>query len=325
MQEVKYMHNMELIIKATIDKNYDLVKEYLTPDYKGIFTEMYISKLIDGNGLYSLRTLSRDDQGIDILCYSDYSYITNIYQVKNQAAKVDSSTINSDLIKVFDNEEYINKPYSYIAINGYFDRVDSNGYYKITKSEILKLIKKSKKQVSKELEGKLLDEYSIKLYDFNFIKELIDGYDPVIEQGSISEEEFNSIYKKAIEKYIYNNSEINFDKELELLKKAYAERCIKIEYVKALEDIQRCIYNKKDIKPKKTGPSYEKTWLKSFNRILTPDKPLKDSFNCNYDSGWIRRQIKSLVDGTLNEGRREHLYTVPFIETFITHYYKIKR
>lgn len=325
MKEVAFKNNIELLMKATNEKNYDLIKEYITPDKDGLLTEMYVSKLLDGNGYQTLRTISRNDKGADIICYSNYSDITNIYQVKNQVAKVDLGTIRKDFIKVFDNVEYINKPYAYVAINGYSKGVGSEGYYKITKSEILNLINKSKKQVSKELEEKLLDEYSIKLYDFSFIKELIDNYDPIVEQGSISEEEFNSIYKKAIEKYIYNKSKMIFQKERQLLIKAYDERSIKIEYVKALEDIQRCIDNKMNIKPKKTGPSYEETWLKSFNRILTPGQPIKDSFNCNDDSGWIRRQIKSLVERTLTENRREFLYSVSFIETFINLYYKVKR
>lgn len=325
MKEVAFKNNIELLMKATNEKNYDLIKEYITPDKDGLLTEMYVSKLLDGNGYQTLRTISRNDKGADIICYSNYSDISNIYQVKNQSSKVDKYTIITDFIKIFYNEEYINKQYSYIAINGYSDIADSEGYYKITKLEILELIKKSNKQVPKELEEKLLDEYYIRLYDFSFIKELIDNYDPIIEQGSISDEEFNSIYKKAIERYIYDKSKMIFHKEHELLIKAYDERSIKIEYVKALEDIQRCIDNKMNIKPKKTGPSYEETWLKSFNRILTPGQPIKDSFNCNDDSGWIRRQIKSLVEGTLTENRREFLYSVSFIETFIVIYYKVKR
>lgn len=325
MKEVAFKNNIELLMKATNEKNYDLIKEYITPDKDGLLTEMYVSKLLDGNGYQTLRTISRNDKGADIICYSNYNDISNIYQVKNQSAKVDSYTISSDFIKIFTNEEYINKPYYYIAINGYSDIAYSEGYYKITKSEILDLINKSKNKVSKELEEKLLDEYSIRLYDFDFIKELIDNYNPMVEQGSISDEEFNSIYKKAIEKYIYDSSKMSFHKEHELLIKAYDDRSIKIEYVKALEGIQRCIDNKMNIKPKKTGPSYEETWLKSFNRILTPGQPIKDSFNCNDDSGWIRRQIKNLVEGTLTENRREFLYSVSFIETFINLYYKVKR
>lgn len=383
MKEVAFKNNIELLMKATNEKNYDLIKEYITPDKDGLLTEMYVSRLLDGNGYQTLRTISRNDKGADIICYSNYSDISNIYQVKNQSSKVDKYTISTDFIKIFTNEQYINKPYAYIAINGYSDISNSEGYYKITKSEILKLIEETKvskeldrqfpersklrdelediiiikeiKDISRlkevieklqeishirqilkeiqvsisrglrELEPKLLDSYSIRLHDFSFIKELIDNYDPIIEQGSISDEEFNSIYKKAIEKYIYDKSKMIFHKEHELLIKAYDERSIKIEYVKALEDIQRCIDNKMNIKPKKTGPSYEETWLKSFNRILTPGQPIKDSFNCNDDSGWIRRQIKSLVEGTLFENRRECLYNVNFIETFINLYYKVKR
>lgn len=325
MKEVAFKNNIELLMKATNEKNYDLIKEYITPDKDGLLTEMYVSKLLDGNGYQTLRTISRNDNGADVICYNNYNDISKIFQIKNQASKVDSWTIITDFIKVFDNTEYINKPYAYIAINGYSDVSYSKGHYRITKSEILELIKKSKKKVSKELEEKLLDEYYIRLYDFSFIKELIDNYNPMIEQGSISDDEFNSIYKKAIEKYIYDKSKMIFHKEHELLIKAYDERSIKIEYVKALEDIQRCIDNKMNIKPKKTGPSYEETWLKSFNRILTPGQPIKDRFNCNDDSGWIRRQIKSLVEGTLIENRREFLYSVSFIETFINLYYKVKR
>lgn len=386
VKEMEYIKDIEPIMKATNQKNYNWIKENLKlgdRHRRGYLSEMYVSKLLDGNGHHTLRTISRNDNGADILCYNDYKHIIKLYQVKNQTDKVNSSTINSDFIKVFDNEQYINKPYAYIAINGYSDIADSEGYYRITKSEILELIEETKvskeldrqfpersklrdelediiiikeikdisrlkevieklqeispirqilkkiqvsiSRVLRELEPKLLDEYYIKLYDFDFIKELIDNYDPMIEQGSISEEEFNSIYKKAIEKYIYDKSKMMFHKEHELLIKAYDERSIKIEYVKALEDLQRCIYNKINIKAKKTGPSYEEKWLKKFNLILTPGKPLKDSFNSLYESDWIRDQIQSLIEGTLFENRRECLYNVNFIETFISLYYKIKR
>jgi len=300
MQEIQYKHNMELLIKATIEKNYDLVKEYLTPDYKGLFTEMYISRLLDGNGFNTLRTISRDDKGVDIIVYEGSSYNYNIYQVKNNATRVSAGSIKKDYKKALNQEEFINKTYNYISINGFSQKA-------------IKTLKK---------------ETNIKLHDFNFIKELIDGYNPLVEQGSISEDEFISIYKKAAEKYLYNHCEINFDKERELLIKAYDERSIKIEYIRALEDLRNNIENKDNLKYPRRSATYDKMWLNKFKQILNPrnkDIFKNHNFNCNSESPWIRDQIEAYSKGTLNELRRKKLDTVPFMKTFISYYYKIKR
>lgn len=44
MKECQYKHKIELLLRATIEKEYDIVKKYLT-----------------------LRTISRNDKGVDII------------------------------------------------------------------------------------------------------------------------------------------------------------------------------------------------------------------------------------------------------------------
>lgn len=146
---------LQHLIALTKEKKYVEIKDYLmsleTNFQKGIVFEEYIRELYEGNGWIAIRKGGKNDLGADILLYHPNTPhdVSIIVQAKNhkKALGYDDTKIE---INKFD--EQASKKYNCL----HFTMISLNGYVQATSK---------------------LKEYA-NLETFNYVKELINEYDP---------------------------------------------------------------------------------------------------------------------------------------------------
>jgi len=147
--------SLKYLMELTINKQYDEIKNYLSQLgsnlEKGIVFEEYIRELFEGNGWIAVRKGGRNDLGVDVLLShpktpNDVSFIV---QAKNHTNPLNYDDTRIEIIK-FEEKGSIKHKCNHFMI------ISLNGFVKSASN---------------------LKEYA-NLEGFDYIRKLIDGYDP---------------------------------------------------------------------------------------------------------------------------------------------------
>ncbi|SMQ86975.1 Superfamily II DNA or RNA helicase [Bacillus sp. OV166] len=147
---------MKNLIKLTKEKKCDEIKHYLEnidKNKKGAIFEEYLKELYIGNGWIAVRKGGKNDAGADILLYHPKTplEVSMVIQGKNQIRPLSFDDTRTELRK-FEEEaslKYDCKQYALISINGFVS------------------------------EAEKLNPFNMRLDNWEKVKELINGYDPI--------------------------------------------------------------------------------------------------------------------------------------------------
>lgn len=190
-------HILSRLIKLTIDKKYNEIKDLLelkeyTSKFKGDIFELYIQELYRGNGWICKRVGGKGDRGADLLLShpNEPQRILHIIQAKNHYKPLSFKDTRSELVQFEEvaSSEYSCYDYKLISINGF-----ANSTYDIENLDRLK-------------------KFNISLYSFEDLKLLIDKYSidrknikPIINLYAHNENAYKQVVKDLD---LYNSTSV---------------------------------------------------------------------------------------------------------------------